>query len=208
MKKYLSLIITVFALNCSIVNAQTEPGPAQQKMLDSICACMSKIDISKIKTAKEANDVFMQCFTAHADLLPDLAKEQNAEFTDDAAMNRIGTEIGANLLKRNCSSFVKLAMLMGKKDEDATATVVEQVTSGTFKRIDNKGFNYIVLTDNAGNEKSFIWLRQFPGSENFMNGTTKYVGKKASIKWQEIEVYLPQAKGYYKVKEILSVDIL
>ena len=206
MKKYLSLIITVFILGCGIANAQTEPGPAQQKLLDSICACMSKIDISKIKTAKEANDVFMQCFTAHVDLLADVAKEQNAEFTDDEAMNRIGTEIGKNLIKRNCSSFVKLAVIMGQKDgNEATA---EQTTTGALKRIDNKGFNYIVLTDNTGNEKSFIWLRQFPGSENFMNGVAKYAGKKVNIKWQEIEVYLPQAKGYYKVKEILSIDIL
>jgi len=206
MKKYLSLIITVFSLFCGAANAQTKPGPAQQKMLDSICTCMSKIDISNIKTAKEANDVFMQCFTAHADLLVDVAKEQNVEFTDDAAMHRIGTEIGANLLKRNCSSFVKLAMLMGQKDENET--VAAQVTSGIFKRIDNKGFNYVVLTDNTGNEKSFIWLRQFPNSENFMNGISKYAGKKVSIKWQEMEVYLPQAKGYYKVKEVLSIDIL
>ena len=41
-----------------------------------------------------------------------------------------------------------------------------------------------------------------------MGDVTKYKGKKLKIKYDEIEVYLPIAKGYYKVKEILSVDVL
>ncbi|MGZ3874908.1 MAG: hypothetical protein ACXVJD_18450, partial [Mucilaginibacter sp.] len=63
-------------------------------------------------------------------------------------------------------------------------------------------------TDNGNSEKSFIWLRQFPGSEKFMNGPLTLAGKKLNISWQEIEVYLPQAKGYYKVKEITGITIL
>ena len=39
-----------------------------------------------------------------------------------------------------------------------------------------------------------------------MNGTTALTGKNLKITWEEIEVYLPQVKGYYKVKEITRVD--
>jgi hypothetical protein len=65
-----------------------------------------------------------------------------------------------------------------------------------------------VLKDSKGIERSFIWLRQFPGSEKFTGITAKYVGKSMKITSQEMEVYLPAAKGYYKVKEIIAVDVL
>jgi hypothetical protein len=84
-------------------------------------------------------------------------------------------------------------------------TLQSDITIGVFKRIDQKGFDYIVIVDNDS-EKSFIWLRQFPGSEKFMNGITQYIGKKMRITWQNIEVYLPQSKGYYNVKEIKYLD--
>ena len=53
-----------------------------------------------------------------------------------------------------------------------------------------------------------MWLKQFAGSETFIGVTTKFAGKKIKISWQEIEVYLPAAKGYYKVKEVVAIDIL
>jgi hypothetical protein len=36
----------------------------------------------------------------------------------------------------------------------------------------------------------------------------KLAGKKIDITWQEMEVYLPQAKGYYVVKEITGITVL
>ena len=146
-------------------------------------------------------------FENHADLLMDVAKEQNVEVTDEPAMSKVGVEIGKNLMKQKCGSFMQLAMKMGK-DDDAEGTGA-QVTTGVFKRIDTKGFNYIVITDKAAAEKSFIWLRQFSGSEKFIDASpAKLAGKKLQITWKDLEVYLPQAKGYYTVKEIVSIDIL
>jgi hypothetical protein len=81
-------------------------------------------------------------------------------------------------------------------------------TNGKLKRIDVKGFNYIVITDGNNSEKSFLWLKQFPGSEKFMNGLTGLIDKYVKISWQELEVYLPDAKGYYKVKEITGIEVL
>ena len=160
-----------------------------------------------IHTKKEADDAFMNCFTAYADMLLDVAKEQNIEVTDDDGMHQLGTDIGKNLMKQKCGSFMQLAIKMAKDDEVAAPIALS--LSGTFKRIDAKDFNYIVITDKNGSEKSFLWLREFPGSDKFMEGAAlKLAGKKLNIKYQDIEVYLPKAKGYYKVKEITGVDIL
>jgi hypothetical protein len=204
MKKNLLLFIAFFVTTAGAVKAQTI-GPAQQRLLDSLCKELSKIDVSKITTKKAADDAFEKCFETHADLLTDVAKEQNVDITDEAAMSEVGGAIGKNLMKQKCGSFMQLAMKMGKDDDDAGT----QITTGIFKRIDTKGFNYIVITDKTTSEKSFIWLKQFPGSEKFMDASPgKLTGKKLQITWKDIEVYLPQAKGYYTVKEIVSIDIL
>ncbi|MVN92844.1 hypothetical protein [Mucilaginibacter aquatilis] len=205
--KTFSLAALLFLFAAFNVNAQTKtPGPVEQKLLDSLCIGLAKIDLTKISTKQEANDAFMECFTSYAFLLMDVAKERGVEFGDDAAMHQIGTDIGASLLKNKCTAFMKLATLMAGSDSKLNSG--SGVTQGKLKRIDNKGFNYFVITDAAGKEQSFIWLRQFAGYEKFTGSPVTYAGKKLKIRWQEMEVYLPGAKGYYKVKEISQIEIL
>jgi hypothetical protein len=79
--------------------------------------------------------------------------------------------------------------------------------SGIFKRIDTKRLNYIVIPGADHKETSLIWLQEFSGSENFIDGNAAYIGKNVKVKYQELEVYLPQTKGYYKVKEIVSLNV-
>jgi hypothetical protein len=204
MKKLLLLLFT-----CVIyfsANAQTTVGPVEQKMIDTLCDGLNKLDQSKINTSKEATDAFMNCFMEQSGMFVDLAAEKNISMEDQQAMHELGVEIGKKLLKQKCEGFLKLAVKMAKKeDDDAPAT---SETQGTFKRIDTKGFNYFVIADNNGNEKTFLWLREFPESGKFTGSMAAYTGKKISIKWQEMEVYLPQAKGYYKVKEITGIELL
>ena len=183
------------------------PGPAEKKLTDSLCTALSRLDMSKIGNGKEADAAFMDCFMKQSALFEDVATERNVQMDDQTEMHQIGVDIGKNLLKMKCDAFLKLAGKMADKskendDESSSAGSIE----GDFKRIDNKGFNYLIITDAYKKEKSFIWLRQFPGSEKFMNGVAPFAGKKVKVKYQEMEVYLPEAKGYYKIKEILSVD--
>nr|DAH99257.1 MAG TPA: hypothetical protein [Caudoviricetes sp.] len=200
-----TLLLTLISACFIQVSFAQSPGPVEQKLTDSLCKAISRLDLSKIQSGKAAEAAFMDCFMQQSAMFVDLAEERHVSMDDDNAMHKIGVDIGKNLFKQKCDGFLKLAIKMAEK-EGTNESV--NYTEGSFKRIDNKGFNYMVITDGSKSEKSFIWLRQFPGSESFMNSVTPYVGKKVKIKWQELEVYLPQAKGYYKVKEILSVDIL
>ena len=205
MKKLLLLLFIIATFNAA--NAQTTQGPAEIKMTNALCDCISKLDMSKIITQEEANKAFTDCFTSHADLLTEVAAERNVEFSDNDGMKKIGTDIGVNLMKQKCAGFMQLAMKMSGKSETGSASA-KQSSTGTFKRIENKGFNYIVVADAAGSQKSFLWLREFAGSEKFTGTAAALLNKRVKITWQEMEVYLPSAKGYYKVKEITAIDIL
>jgi len=66
-------------------------------------------------------------------------------------------------------------------------------------------------------QKSFSQTERVPGptekqGHRFFMFSRQYTtaalaGKRLKIGWKELKVYLPQAKGYYKVKEITSVNI-
>lgn len=203
--KQLLLLPTLLLLFISGISAQNRPGPVEQKVTDNICDCISKVDLEKINGKKDAEQAFVDCFTQQSSLIVDLAKERNADFTDQAAMRTIGTDIGKNLLTQNCQAFLKLSVAMVEKENIHTSS---GTTEGRLKRIETKDFNYFVVTDSENKERSFIWLRQFPGSESFMNDTSKLAGKKLKIKWNEIEVYIPSAKNYYNIKEIVALEVL
>jgi hypothetical protein len=202
-KKLLILIITALWVSNKSIAQKHNVGPVEQKVTTALCDCINKIDLTKITNKKEANDAFMSCFMNQSNLFVDLTAERNISMTDNTAMHELGLDIGKNLLNQKCDAFLKLAVKMA---DHADSTPETETTTGSFKRIDTKGFNYIIITDASGSEKSFLWLRQFTGSEKFM--AQPPTGKKLKITWQEIEVYIPQAKGYYKVKEIAAVDIL
>jgi hypothetical protein len=187
------------------VTAQTKPGPVEKKMMDSLCIALSKLDMSKISTKEEAKAAFMDCFTRYTGLFMDFAKERNVSIDDEQAGEVLGKDLAKDLLEEKCDGFLKLSMKMAGKDNEEDE--VSDAT-GVFKRIDNKGFNYFIIAAQGNKEQSFIWLRQFPGSENYMQGVTKLAGKKIKIKYREIEVYLPTAQGYYKVKEVVALEIL
>ena len=205
MKKiYLLLIVSLFFTFRSFSQSAEAPTAIENKITDALCDCVSKLDFSKITSKQEAIAAYTNCIAEHTDLFSQLAAERKLDVTDKEAMKQLGLVIAKNLIAKNCTAFTKLSLLTVKKDNGGDINSEQ----GLFKRIDTKGFNYIVITDAKGSERSFIWLRQFPGSEQFMGLTTKLAGKKLKVTWQEMEVYLPAAKGYYKVKEIVGVDVL
>jgi hypothetical protein len=203
MKK--NLLLLSFTITCILAKAQAPMGPIEKRLTDSICNCVAKLDMAKITTKQQAVEAYTNCVEQHADLLPDLAAEKNVSMEDHDAMRTVGIDLAKNLLKMKCDAFIKLSVAMAKKDVDEKVTASD---FGTFKRIDLKGFNYLVIADKNGNEKSYLWLRQFTGSEKLMATPANLTGKRLKISSQEIEVYLPAAKGYFKVKEITALEIL
>lgn len=184
------------------------PTGTEKAITDSICSCMSATDASKITTKAQATELINTCFTKQMSLLSKLADENHVDMTNVAAMRQLGVSVGKDLIAENCSVFIKLSLVLAGKEIDQAADMDEGISEGLFKRMDTRGFNYVVITGANGNEQSFIWLRQFNGSDKFMNGHAPATGTKLKISWKEIEVYIPDAKGYFKLKEITGVEWL
>ncbi|MCD8741879.1 hypothetical protein LT679_14785 [Mucilaginibacter roseus] len=204
MKKNLPLLLILSALTFTASAQTTNLTAAQQVLTDSLCNCVSKLDMSKINTKQQALQEYTGCIGQNLPLLQNVAQEKGYDMNNIEQMRTLGIEIAQILAKQKCSSFLKLSLLLAEKA--AKNEISGGITAGTFKRFDVKGFNYVVLSEN-GSEKSFIWYKQFPGSEELMKPASALVGKKISLNWVDVEVYLPAAKGYYKVKEITGISI-
>jgi hypothetical protein len=200
------LLSIIFFFFLTSVQAQVTMSPVEKELTGKLCDCFSKLDFTKITDKPGADKAFMNCFSVQAGLVLQLAQERKIEMSDRVGMRGLGEELGKKLVGQNCQSFLQLSMLMAKEsDPDAALT---GTTEGRLKRMDTKDFNYLVVTDTENKEKSFIWLRQFNGSENFTGNVSKLVGQKLKISWQEMEVFIPSAKNYYKIKEVTGVEVM
>ena len=198
-----------FCLLCvfSITHAQSDT--TMKKFVDSVCKCMSKIDMNTIKSEADAQQAMTACFVKdNMSVLMKVADERNIDITDQAAMRKIGEEVGLELVKQNCQPFIQLSMQMAKANKSEVSTSVTTTSSGTLSSIETKDFCKFIVTDNSGRRNTFYWLHHFKNSEKFMDQPAKYVGKKLKVSWQETEVYIPAAKGYFKIKEITTIELL
>ncbi|HEY0770528.1 MAG TPA: hypothetical protein VGD31_09370 [Sphingobacteriaceae bacterium] len=168
---------------------------------------MEKIDMAVVNTKDKATAAFMDCFSKQGALLMPIAAERKVEITDKPAMREIGTDVGKNLLNQNCDAFMRLSMVMAKDKIEQEIDDKTGSSAGKLKRIETKEFNYVVVTDENGKEKSFIWLRQFDGADLFAANPASLIGKKLLINWTEIEAYVPSAKSYFPLKEIVKLSI-
>jgi hypothetical protein len=206
--KHVLLLFFFCFISVSIAQGQSRLSPTEKKINDNLCACLDQVDMAKITDKASAEKSFMDCFGTQLNLMVQLAEEKKLEITDQAAMKRLGEEVGKNLFKENCKSFMNISMAMAKGNDNTTASAQTGTTEGRLKRIDTKDFNYFVVTDASNNEKSFLWFRQFAGSDKFTANASAMINSKLKIKWQEIEVYIPSAKNYYKIKEVVGIEVL
>ena len=203
------LLFGAFVLLCVPPrDAAAQESSTLKKVADTVCACLNKIDMSAITTKDQATAAFMTCFVSNAAGVIALALERKVDFSDQAATQALGMEVGKELLSQGCASFVQLSMKMVDVQAPGGASLGGSgATAGRLVRVDNREFRHLVVTDASNREHTFLWFRYFKGSEKFIDIPDAYIGKPLKIQWQETEVFLPNAKGYFKVKEITGIEV-
>ena len=203
--KNLFLLSSYLLIGLSL-EAQTRSN--LQVTADTICTCMNKAAVKSGKDPAEMEAVFMNCFmTAGMTGMVALAEERGVEITDEKAMHSLGVDVGKELLRINCESFINYSIASAKNKKATEAT--SEKTEGVLVRIDNKEFRHLVVKDKAGREHSFIWLDYFDGSDKLVGEKAKaFIGKKLAVEWIEKELYLPSAANYFKLKQIAGITLL
>jgi hypothetical protein len=138
----------------------------------------------------------------------ELSSEYKLDLTDRNKMYTMATEL-TNKLLITCPKFIDYIAALNKKlKKESTGDNATGSTEGKFVKLNNREFTYLIIREEGEKETQFLWLKHFNGSERFMIEPDKLRNKSLRVKWQEYEVYLPKANGYYKIKEIVAVELL
>jgi hypothetical protein len=202
--KFHLLIVAFLMLGAYRSIAQTKS--ALDQAAQEVCNDLKDLDPEKA-TAEQIKSKFQSVMLkVFADHMHELMAEMNMENMNGENGRKIGEEIGRRMLKV-CPSYV---MLAGKMSEGSSSDDGEvSSTQGVISRINNTGdFVQMFVKDSSGRETNYYWLKYFKGSESFENAAPANIGKKIKIHWDEVEFYIPKAKGYYKLKEIKSIEFL
>ena len=198
-KVYFFLLFTVGTSVFGFAQKTTD-----DKVTTTICECLSKLDPAK-QTVTDLSSAMQLCaatgFSTH---VTDLKKE-GVDLTNEAQAQTYATKI-TQKLAASCPVFMTLSMALANDMKSANAAPKSQTTTGTFVRVEKEGLAKLIFKETNGKEASFIWLTNFPNSEQFMSKAPAPVGKTFKITWTEIEMYVPKADGYYTVKQILAVE--
>ena len=216
MTKKLIITLCVFALLPILLSAQN--GNLHQKVADSTCKCLNE---KKELNVKDIEAFQMEMGLCMMSGISDLSEAELAELdidpTDQNAMYQFGERVG-QLMSISCPTFLKIVTdMMTEEDSELLEIVKDKNGEGATKdfgsvqgelvRIDTDKFATVIIKDADGKRQELVWLKYFTNSEVLMDSTESLQGKVLNFEYVEYEVYLPGAKGYFKIKEIKSLEV-
>lgn len=178
------------------VTAQSAKDSIAKVIANEMCTEFDKKDFSKIK--KDDIEVELGLL-----MLPSITDHQEAiekafgisSITDQGAMEKVGMEIGKNLVLV-CPSFAKF--FSGMADVKSTAASSTSELNGTVVKVVPGDFTHVLIKGNNGKTEKIWIMEYFNGAEELLEKPS--AGKKVTISYKQQEVYNAALKQYVSVK--------
>jgi len=203
MKQIISASLIV--LCCLTASAQTD---IKKRIVDSTCACLSQMpDIDK-KSKEEIQVAIGQCMMRKSlqDFMA-LAEERNIDMTDQDAMQKLGMEIGMDLVKSDCKAMTALMMKMaGDKIESKEKDAPKETASakGVVQNVEVKDFVYVTLLSGAKSIQ-LVWSDYVTNGNEYISDFSKLKNKTVEFYFNTKDVYSAKAKAYITVNMITGI---
>jgi hypothetical protein len=82
-------------------------------------------------------------------------------------------------------------------------------TEGKIKRMEQKPYPFLVITDSSGKEQRFIWIQNnMAYIDPILRNYPQNIGERISVNWQDAYWYDPQQKEYELYKAVNYLQIL
>lgn len=184
------LILTFLFLPLLAFSQEDYKGIAKET-----CECIQKKDLSN--ASKKSIEVALGL------CMFEVIQARNIEvdMSDGETMRKFGEKVGMQMAPQCPDIFARLA-------DEAEATVPEsESVSGVIKSIEEKEFLFVTLKDETNKEVRLVWLRHVEGADDFISDYKKLIGKKATLTYQNLELFNAKAKGYFGYKELLALQL-
>lgn len=126
-------------------------------------------------------------------------------FTDAAAMENIGREVGMKLVFL-CPEFARMiasnpGLVSGdaepKREEAAPAF---QTLSGTLLKIESGEFTCLHIKTPSGKMEKIWWFEYFKGADKLLENPAELLGKKVQVSYTERERFNNSSREYGRIK--------
>jgi hypothetical protein len=140
-----------------------------------------------------------------------LAQERNIEMTDLEGMQKLGAEIGMDLVKADCKAMTdimqKIAQSQGKSDSPETPVVVKEakMIKGKVTNVEVKDFVYITVLSGAKSTQ-LVWSDLVTNGNTYAKNLLALKNKSIGFSYAEKEVYSIKAKAYITVKMVTEIE--
>lgn len=203
-KNIFTLSICLFIVTVGF--AQSAKDSLMTTLANEACTEISKTDYSNKSMDELQVDLgiaMMPSFQKHQE---EIEKYFKVDFTDQKAMQQIGTQIGMKLAG-NCPAFLKL--MRDKSADLAGMSGVKPITSaggvvsGTLSKIVPGEVTYFVVKSADGKMEKIWWMEYFKGAEKISPAN---INKPLKISYVEKDMYNSTLKDYIKQKVAVAVE--
>ena len=204
-----------FALLMGSLWAASQTKTTKDLLLDTLCKCITaKKDELKNASPDDIQKEFMSCFMSEGlDLLMKYAQEKKVSLTDQAAMQKLGNEIGMELAKK-CPAMMQLAINSAIADTSEGSGISKIVsegetseTQGTIVSLNTTEFPAsIQLKQKSGAVKKVYLVSQFyTDDDNFYN-TSYLPGKKVVAEISSQKIFIPSKKKFVTLDVVVKLN--
>ena len=195
--------------------ATSQTKTTKDLLLDTLCKCITaKGDELKNASPGDIQKEVMGCFMSEGlDLLMKYAQEKKVSLTDQAAMQRLGNDIGMELAKK-CPAMMQLAINSAIADSSGSSGISKIVSDGettqaqgTIVSLNTTEFPAsIQLKEKNGTVKKVYLVSEFfTDDDNFYN-TAYLPGKKVVAEIGSQKIFIPAKKKFVTVDVLVKLS--
>jgi len=184
-------------------------------LLDTLCKCITaKKDDLKNASPGDIQKEVMSCFMSDGlELLMKFAEEKKVSMTDQAAMQKLGNEIGMELAKK-CPAMMQLAINSAIADTSEGSGISKIVsegetteTVGTIVSLNTTEFpaSIQLKQKNGTVKKAYLVSEFYTDDDNFYN--TGYLpGKKVVAEVSSQKIFIPSKKKFVTLDVVVKLN--
>ncbi len=205
MKRIMTLaLIGLFAAISSPLLAQD----IMDKLAEASCECISKKDVDNMSMEDlqmQLGFCIMEAVGTNQEAFQ--AEYGDIDYTDQAAMTKLGEKIGMKMAFK-CPEYI-MKMAGGQAPQGAAPAPMNAKMSmeGTLTGIEGEEVATLVIKEASGRTHKLLWMDYFEGSDQLISNPKALVGKKVSVEYETAEMYSPQMKDYVERKKVTGIKV-
>lgn len=193
-----NLLTLIFIFTLVSISAQSDKD--YKEIAQETCACLDTKEVTKENLEMNLGVCMIESIGDRPKLMDKI------DFTNMKSMKSFGEKVGLEMAFICPEVFALLEEKPSKtKKNSSEANVETKTVNGKITGFEGKELIFVLVEDDNGRTKKFLWLRGFENDSELLNQGKAAVGKTVKINYQEIEIYNPSLEEYIKRKEITGI---